>query len=83
MVSGYGRDENSATAKVEQVWLRYTLAVACAMGIATAATGIATYLMATDSDVAAWCLYGLAGVVTAGMVALPIVALRQLDAVTA
>ncbi|WP_396915587.1 DUF2561 family protein [Mycolicibacterium sp.] len=83
VVSGYGRDGNSATAKVEQVWLRYTLAVACAMGIATAATGIATYLMATDSDVAAWCLYGLAGVVTAGMVALPIVALRQLDAVTA
>ncbi len=36
--------------------------------------------MATGSNVAAWCLYGLAGLVTAGIVALPIVALRQLDA---
>ncbi|WP_394818164.1 DUF2561 family protein [Streptomyces edwardsiae] len=41
---------------------------------------MATYLMATGSNVAAWCLYGLAGLVAAGIVALPIVALRQLDA---
>ena len=83
VVSANGRDDHSVTAKIEQVWLRYTLAVACALGVATAAIGIATYLMATGSDIASWCLYGLAGAVTLGVVALPVVALRQLDAVTA
>lgn len=67
------------TAAAEAVWLRFTLAVVCAIGLGTAAIGLATYLMATGSNVAAWCLYGLAGVVTAGLVALLIVALRQLD----
>ncbi|MBU9765573.1 DUF2561 family protein [Mycobacterium sp. TNTM28] len=70
----------SGTALAEAIWLRFTLAVTCAIGIGTAAIGLATYLMATGSDVAAWCLYGLAGLVTAGIIALPIVALRQLDA---
>ncbi|WP_441957254.1 DUF2561 family protein [Mycolicibacterium houstonense] len=69
-----------ATAAAEGVWLRFILSVTCAIGIGTAAIGLATYLMATNSDVAAWCLYAVAGVVTVGIVALPVVALRQLDA---
>lgn len=79
-MSRYTAGTGAATAATETVWLRFTLAVTCAIGLGTAAIGLATYLMATGSNVAAWCLYGLAGLVTAGIVALPIVALRQLDA---
>ncbi|WP_077741165.1 DUF2561 family protein [Mycolicibacterium boenickei] len=78
-MSRYSAGNGAATA-IDTVWLRFTLAVVCAIGLGTAAIGLATYLMATGSNVAAWCLYGLAGVVTAGLVALLIVALRQLDA---
>lgn len=82
LVSRYGGDD-AAAAGVEQVWLRYTLAITAAIGAATAAIGIATYLMATESDLGAWICYGIAGLITAGMVALPIVALRQLDELNA
>ncbi|WP_029108755.1 DUF2561 family protein [Mycobacterium sp. URHD0025] len=74
---------SAATAAVEAVWLRFTLAVVCAVGAGTATIGLATYLMATGSNVAAWCLYGLAGVITAALVALLIVALRRLDTLSA
>lgn len=73
----------NGTAAAEAVWLRSMLATVCAIGVGAAAIGLATYLMATGSDVAAWCLYGLAGVVTAGLAAVPIVALRQLDSLSA
>ncbi|CDP89302.1 MULTISPECIES: DUF2561 family protein [Mycolicibacterium] len=79
-MSRYAAGTGVAAAAVEAVWLRFTLSVACAIGLGTAAIGLATYLMATGSGVAAWCLYGLAGVVTAGLVAVLVVALRQLDA---
>lgn len=79
-MSRYTAGTGAAAAAVEALWLRFTLAVTCAIGLGTAAVGLATYLMATGSNVAAWCLYALAGVVTAGLVALLIVALRQLDA---
>jgi hypothetical protein len=82
LVSRYGGDDVAA-AGVEQVWLRYTLAVTAAIGAATAAIGIATYLMATESDLGAWICYGVAGLITVAMVALPIVALRQLDELNA
>jgi hypothetical protein len=39
--------------------------------------------MATESDLGAWICYGVAGLITVGMVALPIVALRQLDELAA
>lgn len=84
VVSGSSRTDNSVSGvKADQVWLRHILIVASALGAATAAIAIATYLMATGSDVAAWCVYGVAGVVAAGMVALPFVAFRQLDALSA
>ncbi len=78
-MSRYTTGTGAATA-AEAVWLRFTLAVVCAIGAGTAAVGLATYLMATGSNVAAWCLYGLTGVVIVGIVALPIVAVRQIDA---
>ncbi|MDH6195034.1 heme/copper-type cytochrome/quinol oxidase subunit 2 [Mycobacterium frederiksbergense] len=82
-MSRYNAHSSAKTAAAEGVWLRFTLVVTCAIGVATAAIGLATYLMATGSDVAAWCLYGLSGVVTAGIIALPIVAARQLGALSA
>lgn len=71
---------NGAAAAAETLWLRSILALVGAIGLGAAAIGLATYLMATGSEVAAWCLYGLAGVVIVGIVALPIVAVRQFDA---
>lgn len=79
-MSRYTAGHGAAAAAADAIWLRFTLAVVCAIGLGTAAIGLATYLMATGSNVAAWCLYGLAGLVTAGIIALPIVALRQLGA---
>ncbi|QZH59726.1 DUF2561 family protein [Mycolicibacterium farcinogenes] len=82
-MSRYAAGTGVAAAAVEAVWLRFTLSVACAIGLGTAAIGLATYLMATGSGVAAWCLYGLAGVFTAGLVAVLVVALRQLESTSA
>lgn len=82
-MSRYAADNGAPTAAAEVVWLRFTLAVTCALGIGTAAVGLATYLMATGSNALAWCLYGLVGVVAAGVVALLIVALRELDRLSA
>lgn len=82
-MSRYTAGSGALTAAVEAVWLRFTLAVTCAIGLGAAAVGLGTYLMATGSNVAAWCLYGLAGVAVAGLVAILVVALRQLDALEA
>ena len=48
------------------------------MGVATLLTAVSTYLMAVDSDTVAWVLYGLAGVVTLAMVAVPWYFVREL-----
>jgi hypothetical protein len=48
------------------------------MGIATAAIGVATYLMAVDSNTASWVFYGLAGLVTLAMPVVPWHFLREL-----
>ena len=63
---------------VDQVWLRCAAVIACAMGVATAAVGVATYLMAVESDTAAWVLIVLAGLITLGMPAAPWFYLREL-----
>jgi hypothetical protein len=68
---------------VDQLWLRCAVVIACAIGIATVAIGVATYLMAVDSVGAAWVFYGLAGVITLGMPAVPWFYLRELRAVVA
>lgn len=62
----------------DQMYLRCTASIAAAMGVATLLISAATYLMAVDSDTAAWVLYGLAGAVTVGMCALPWYFLREL-----
>ena len=65
---------------VDQLWLRCAVLIACAIGIAIVAIGVATYLMAVDSNVAAWVFYGLAGLITLGMPAVPWFYLRELRA---
>lgn len=69
-------------AAVEQVWLRYALVMACAIGVAMVTIGVGTYLMAVDSNVAAWVFYVLAGLITAAMPVAPWYFLRELHAVT-
>ncbi|MDT7796022.1 MAG: hypothetical protein QOD59_5463 [Mycobacterium sp.] len=66
---------------VDQLWLRCAVVIVIAMGVAMLAIGVATYLMAVDDNVAAWVFYVLAGIVTVGMPAIPLIYLRQLRAV--
>src|SRR5882757_1933384 len=65
---------------VDQLWLRCAVVIVIAMGVAMLTIGVATYLMAVDDNAAAWVFYGLAGIVTVGMPAIPWVYLRQLRA---
>jgi Protein of unknown function (DUF2561) len=65
---------------VDQLWLRCAVVIAIAMGVATVAIGVATYLMAVDNNAAAWVLYVLAGIVTVAMPAIPWFYLRELRA---
>lgn len=65
---------------VDQLWLRCAVVIAIAMGVAVLVIGVATYLMAVDDNAAAWVFYVLAGLVTVGMPAIPLLYLRQLRA---
>ena len=67
-------------AAIDQVWLRCAVLIACAIGIAMVAIGVATYLMAVESDVAAWVFFVLSGLVTLAMPAIPWFYLRELRA---
>jgi Protein of unknown function (DUF2561) len=62
----------------DRVWLRCTLVIACAIGIAFVATGVATYLMAVDNEGVAWACYVLTGLVILAMPAAPVFYLREL-----
>jgi hypothetical protein len=73
-------DPVPAVTAVDQLWLRCAVVIACAMGIAMLAIGVATYLMAVDSNAAAWVIYVLAGLVTLAMPAVPWFYLRELRA---
>lgn len=63
---------------VDRLWLRCAGVIACAMGVAFLAVGIATYLMAAGHDLPAWAAYVVAGLVTLAMPAIPWIYLRQL-----
>jgi hypothetical protein len=52
--------------------------IACAIGIAMVAIGVATYLMAVESDTASWVFFALSGLVTLAMPAIPWFYLREL-----
>jgi hypothetical protein len=65
-------------AAIDQVWLRCAVLIACAIGIAMIVIGVATYLMAVESDTAAWVFFALGGLVTVAMPAIPWFYLREL-----
>lgn len=71
---------SAASSAVDRLWLRSAASITCAMGAATLLIAVATYLMAVDSDTASWALYGVAGVVTVGMIAIPWYFLREMRA---
>jgi hypothetical protein len=66
------------TAAVEQVLMRCTLVMTSAVGAATAAIGVGTYLLASEHDGLAWAAYVVAGLVTVALPAVPWYFLRQL-----
>jgi hypothetical protein len=71
------------TAAVDRVWLRCSAATAAAIGAATTLVGVGTYLMATEHDTSAWVAFGVAGLVTVAMPAVPWFFLRELRDVLA
>jgi len=77
------REPNPVSAAVDRLWLRCAVVIAIAMGAATVAIGVATYLMAVDHDAVAWVFYVIAGLVTVAMPAVPWLYLRQLRALLA
>lgn len=70
----------AAGTAVDQISLRCALVIACAIGVAMVAIGVGTYLMAVDSNVAAWVFYAVAGLVTLAMPAVPWYFLNELRA---
>ncbi len=77
-VAPHRQEPGFPAAAVDQVYLRFALTVACALGVASAAIGAATYLMASDSDTLAWVSYGIAGLVTLASPVIPVYYLREL-----
>ncbi|MDT5071226.1 MAG: hypothetical protein QOH82_546, partial [Mycobacterium sp.] len=64
-----------------QIWLRSTACIAGAMGAAVTAIGVATYLMASGHDTAAWAVYAVTAVITVVMPVAPWYFLRELRGV--
>jgi hypothetical protein len=67
-----------STELLDRLMLRCGLGVLTAMGLGYIAVGIATHLMAVDSNGASWALYGVAALFLVGMVAVPVLLLKQL-----
>ncbi len=63
---------------VDRVWLRGTVLLVAAIGVALVAVATATYLMAVGHDGPSWVAYVVAGVVTAGMPVIEWLHVRQL-----
>jgi hypothetical protein len=63
---------------LDRMWLRCGLGVLTAVGLAYVAVAVATYLMAVEKLTASWVVYGIAGVITLAMIAIPVAYLRQL-----
>jgi Protein of unknown function (DUF2561) len=72
--------QDPLAAAVDQLWLRCAVVIAIAMGAATVAIGVATYLMAVDHTAVSWGFYVIAGILTVGMPAVPLFYLRELRA---
>ena len=66
----------------DRIWLRGTASLVTVLAGAASAAAVATYLMAMGKDGAAWGMYGLAGVLTAGAPAVLWWYLRELRELT-
>ena len=64
--------------ELDRLWLRCTVMLAGAIGLALVGVSTATYLLAVDNDTAAWVALGLAALITIAMPAVPVTYLRQL-----
>jgi len=65
---------------LDRIWLRCGAGVIAATGAAMLAVALAAYLLAVDSDTAAWVALGVSALITAAMCAIPVLSLRQLQA---
>ncbi|MFN0144142.1 MAG: DUF2561 family protein [Mycobacterium sp.] len=65
-------------AAVERLWLRGSVSLLAAMGLALIAVATATYLLATESDTGAWMALGTAAVITVAMPAILVAFQRRL-----
>jgi hypothetical protein len=72
-----------SAAALDRMWLRCGVGVLTATGAALAAVAIATHLMALDMPAGSWIAYGVAGVITVAMAAIPVFYWRQLRAALA
>lgn len=66
---------------VDEVFVRFGLSMACAIGAGILAVGLATYLSANDSGSAAVAFFIIVGIVTVAMPVLPWFYLRELRGV--
>jgi hypothetical protein len=64
--------------ELDRLWLRCTVMLGGAIGLALVGVSTATYLLAVDSETPAWVALGLAAVITIAMPAVPVTYLRQL-----
>lgn len=66
-----------ADAVIERFWLRGTVSILTAMGLALIGVATATYLLAVHSDTAAMAGLGVAGVITLGLPAILVALTRR------
>jgi len=66
--------------QLDRLWLRCTVTLMGAIGLALIGVSLATYLLAVGSDTGAWVALGLVAVVTVAMPVIPVFYLRQLHA---
>lgn len=63
---------------LDRLWLRCTVTIVGAIGLALIGVSTATYLLAVDNDTTAWVALGLAALITVAMPVVPVFYLRQL-----
>lgn len=64
--------------ELDRLWLRGTVTLLGAIGLALVGVSLATYLLAAGSDTVAWVSLGVAAIVTIAMPAIPVFYLREL-----
>jgi hypothetical protein len=71
-------EEAAKSAVADRLWLRATVGIAGAIGLALLAVVTGTYLLAVDSDTAAIVAFAFAGLITCAMGVIPWLTLKKL-----